>query len=92
MSSLIIANFNLLDQEKLAQYGAAAAVTIANYGGEFIAKGQSNNMSGDSDYTMAAVIQFADKETATKWYKSPEYQAIIPLRDEAMDSQFLLVG
>lgn len=92
MGSLVIANFNILNQDKLTQYSTAAALTLAKHGGEFIAKGKPSQLNGDSQYAMTAVIQFADKDTAITWYESPEYQEIIPLRDEGMESSFQLVG
>jgi len=38
------------------------------------------------------VIQFPDRESAENWYNSEAYQAIIPTRDQGMNSQFHLVG
>lgn len=38
------------------------------------------------------IIEFPDRESAKRWYESPEYQAIIPLRDSGMDSIFVLGG
>jgi len=38
------------------------------------------------------IIRFPDRESAVNWYRSPEYQEIIPVRDQAMDSQFHLVS
>jgi uncharacterized protein (DUF1330 family) len=40
---------------------------------------------------MKAVIEFPDKESAINWYNSAAYQAIIPLREQGMHSQFHLV-
>lgn len=92
MSSLVIASFNLLDETKLKQYSAAAAETLQQYGGEFIAKGKSSTLNGESRFAMTAVIQFADRETAESWYHSENYQKIIPLRNQAMESHFQIVG
>ena len=36
------------------------------------------------------VIKFADKETAQNWYNSDEYQAAVPIREQAMDAVFIL--
>lgn len=92
MSSLVIVNFNLLDQDKLKQYSTAAALTLVTYGGEFLAKGKPTHLHGDLNYSMTVVIQFTDKESAINWYESTEYQKIIPLRNEAMNSNFQLIG
>ncbi len=92
MSSLVIASFNVLDESKLKKYSAAAAPTIATHGGDFVAKGKSTKLDGETNFTMTAVIAFADKEAATNWYTSTEYQKIIPLRNEAMESHFQIIG
>jgi len=92
MSSLVIASFNLLDETKLKQYSAAAAETLQQYGGEFIAKGKASTLHGEPRFAMTAVIQFADRETAENWYRSENYQKIIPLRNQAMESHFQIVG
>ncbi|MAE04785.1 MAG: hypothetical protein CMH76_00460 [Nitrospinae bacterium] len=35
------------------------------------------------------VIKFPDQVAAKAWYDSPEYQALIPNRDEAADMVFI---
>jgi uncharacterized protein (DUF1330 family) len=37
-----------------------------------------------------AIIEFASREDALRWYNSPEYQALIPLRQAAGPSSLLL--
>ena len=88
----MIVSFNVLDQEKLKQYSAAAGPIVASQGGEFIVKGKSSTLHGDSNFDMTAVIQFTDKEAADNWYNSAEYQSIVSLRNEAMESHFQVVG
>ncbi len=92
MSAYAIANFNVLNEDKLKQYGAAAAATIGQYGGEYIAKGKAVSLHGEANHSMMVVIKFKNLETATNWYQSEEYQQLIPVRNEAMDSEFRLVG
>jgi uncharacterized protein (DUF1330 family) len=38
------------------------------------------------------IIRFPDKDTALVWYNSPAYQALLDVRDAALDSRFRLVG
>lgn len=75
----------------MAEYSQLAAKTLQNYGGQFIAKGPIESLHGESPYTMKAVIEFPDKHSAKSWYTSEAYQAIIPLRNKGMESQFQLV-
>ena len=92
MSALVVVDFTPLNKEKMQEYGASAAATIAQHGGEFIAKGQIESLAGEASHKMKAVIQFTDLEAAKRWYLSDEYQAIIPLREQGMDAKFHLVG
>lgn len=92
MNSFVIVSLNLLNEEKLKQYSAKAAPTVSNFGGEFIAKGKPTQLHGDSKFAMTVVIQFPDNDSANNWYHSEEYQQLIPLRNEAIESHFQLVG
>jgi uncharacterized protein (DUF1330 family) len=92
MHSLVIVAFNILKEEKFKEYSAAAAPTVASFGGEFIAKGKPTQLHGDNTFAITAVIKFPDNESAKNWYNSNEYQQIIPLRSEAMDCHFQLIG
>jgi uncharacterized protein (DUF1330 family) len=92
MSAFIIVDMTPLNVEKLQQYGAAAASTLVKYQGEYVVKGAIQSLTADNHYEMKVVIQFPDKEMASKWYHSDEYQALITLRQQAMESVFHLVG
>ena len=92
MSAYVVVNATPLDQDKMQEYGAAAGGTIAKHGGEFVSRGPAEVLSGDSGHKVLVVIKFPSKQAASDWYHSPEYQALIPTRTEAMDSIFILGG
>lgn len=92
MTSLIVVDLTPKDAEKLARYSTAAAQTLIPFNGEFLVKGPIESLHGESVFSMKVIIQFPTKQNALDWYNSPDYQAIIPLRSEGMDSQFHLVG
>jgi len=92
MSAYVIAHATPKDADKMQEYGGAAGATVAQHGGEFVARGPATVLSGTSDHKVAVVIQFPDAATAKGWYESPEYQALIPTREQALDSVFVLVG
>jgi uncharacterized protein (DUF1330 family) len=92
MSTLIIVDLTPTDKEKLGAYSAQAGETLKPYGGEFLAKGPIEILHGDASFTTKVVIQFPDRESAVNWYQSDAYQAIIPNRDQGMDSQFHLIA
>ena len=92
MSTLVIVDLTPTDTEKLREYSAKAGETLKTYRGEFLAKGAIESLHGDARFTTKVVIQFPDRDSAVNWYHSDAYQAIIPTRDQGMDSQFHLVG
>lgn len=92
MTAYVIAGLNPKNAEKLQAYSAAAAPIIAQYEGEFLAKGEQTLLSGEYGYKVQVIIMFPSRALAEAWYFSPEYQALIPIRDEGMACHFQLVG
>ena len=92
MPAYVVVRFNPKDKEKLQQYGAAAPATLAKYSGEALIKGQSELLHGESKFQMQLILAFPNKQDASAWYNSAEYQALIPIRDLGMDAQFQLIG
>lgn len=84
MPAFIIASVAVKDPAKMAQYAEGAGPTIAAHGGEMAMRGALKaTLSGTAGTPVAAIIRFETREAAETWYSSPEYQALIPLRDEA---------
>jgi len=92
MTALVIVDLSPTDAERLSAYSSEAASTLVAFGGEFIAKGDIHVLHGESPFQKKVVIQFPSREKALDWYNSEAYQAIIPLRDSGMRSQFHLLG
>ncbi len=92
MSAFVVVDLTPLDAEKLKEYSAEAAVTVARHNGEFVARGPTEPLTGGTHHKFKAIIRFSDRASAQNLYQSDEYQALIPLRDEAMDAVFHLVG
>lgn len=92
MSAYIIVDLTPKDTDKLQAYSTAAGPMIEAFGGKIIAKGPYKALHGNMPYKMKAIIEFPDGEVAQKWYDSDNYQALVSLRDEGMDSQFHLLG
>jgi uncharacterized protein (DUF1330 family) len=91
MSAYIVIDLTVKDAEKLSKYSAAAPATLAKFKGQFLTKGKIQALHGATTFQNKAVLQFPDKESALGWYNSPEYQALIDLRNSGMESQFHLV-
>lgn len=92
MPAYITVNFTQIDKDNLQKYAAAVPATLEKYSGKFLVKGLIEKLSGNSNYTMQVILEFPNKENATDWYHSPDYQTLIPLRNTGMHSQFQLVS
>jgi len=92
MSAYVVVHASPKDADKMQEYGAGAAPTVASHGGEFVCRGPAEVLSGESEHKVMVIVKFASKQAASDWYNSAEYQAMIPVRTEAMDSVFILGG
>jgi len=86
MPAFFIATSKIKNPDKFADYGAKAGKTLATHGGKLLIKGKAaETLSGHSDHQAVGVISFTDMQALNAWYHSADYQALIPLRDEAVD-------
>ena len=76
---------------QIVEYLERIDATLGPYDGHFIIHGGQNQMFEGTSPGTVVVIQFPDHERAGGWYRSPAYQAIIPLRAEHSDSTIFLI-
>ena len=92
MSAYVLVEFTVNEPELYRKkYAPIAGQTAKEHGGEVIAAGNWEVLHGDGSLTSGALVRFADRETALKWYNSPEYQQLIDVRNVAMDARFSLL-
>jgi len=87
----IIVNANVTDPEKYADYRPPSTKAIEAFGGKVLVRGgQSETLEG-SLFPRAVVLEFADYETAKKWYHSAEYEAARRAREGAAQLNMMVV-
>ena len=92
MSAYVVVHATINDQEKMQEYGAVAAQAVTKHGGEVVCRGPVEALNGEAPHPVMVVLKFDSKQAAKDWYNSDDYQAIIPTREAAMDSVFILGG
>jgi len=92
MSAYIVVAVTIKDQEKQQVYASLVPETLKLYAGELVVVGLAEVLHGDFKHQAQVILKFPSKEDALNWYNSPEYQALIPNRNEALDTQFQLVS
>jgi len=86
MTAFFIATSAIKDMEKFQEYGGKAGATFSSFGGKLVTKGKvEKTITGNANHQVVVVVSFPDMEALEGWYGSAEYQALIPLRDEAVD-------
>ena len=91
MSAYVVVESNVLDAEKLKEYGTLAMKTVSKFGGRFLLKGPTESLHGKTLFKNRAVIEFSSEESAKAWYHSDEYQSLSAIREQAIESHFHLV-
>ncbi|MBL8417315.1 MAG: DUF1330 domain-containing protein [Dechloromonas sp.] len=91
MSACVIGHITVKDEEKWAEYRAQVPATLAPWGAELLFRGQrAGILAGQHEHVDTVVIRFPDADTVDAWYDSPEYQALIPLRQQAADLDLIV--
>lgn len=71
---------------KWADYTRQVPGTLAPWGAELVFRGkQAAALAGQNPHPDIVVIRFPDLAAVNRWFSSPAYQALIPLREEAAE-------
>jgi uncharacterized protein (DUF1330 family) len=92
MSAYIVIEGTPRDKQALGRYGSQALPLIKQLGGEVLAFGPWELIFGEAAYHNGMIVRFPDQDTALAWYNSPAYQALLDIRNAALDCRFRLVG
>jgi uncharacterized protein (DUF1330 family) len=80
MPAYVIANIDVTDPDGYRVYAEQVGATIAAHGGRYLARGGSCETLEGEWGPRIVILEFADLHAARNWYRSPEYEAIKPLR------------
>jgi uncharacterized protein (DUF1330 family) len=86
MAAYIVGTIAVRDEALWARYLEGVAATFRLHGGEVMLRAASPlPLSGRAHGERVVVARFADMAALRRWFESPDYQALIPLRDAAAD-------
>jgi len=92
MAAYVIAFAKVKDPAKLQEYAAVALQTAVAAGGEILARGKvADILAGTMTAERCVILKFESAAAARDWYRSAEYQRLIPVRDQGMVADFVLV-
>jgi uncharacterized protein (DUF1330 family) len=92
MAAYVIAYLEVTDADAFQVYRKAAVPTFGPYGGKaVVVDGRFEVLEGMTQPKSIVVVEFESMEQARRWYASPEYARIIPMRQRAANASLILV-
>ena len=81
MPAYFVAEVEITNPTGFQPYGAAVGATLEQYGGRYLTRGGPTELiEGGPEPKRIVILEFVDTAAVKRWYKSPEYQKILPLR------------
>jgi uncharacterized protein (DUF1330 family) len=92
MAFVIVTIREIKDQSAFDEYASKVKPVIESFGGRYVAvERDAITKSGDWPYVRTVVVEFPSLARAKEWYTSRQYQALIPVRERAIDINFVMV-
>jgi uncharacterized protein (DUF1330 family) len=92
MAAYVIADIEVTDPDRYAEYRQRAPATLAAYGGRFLARGGAHEVvEGDWHPRRLVVLEFPSLAQARRWYESEEYREPKALRLAASKANLVFV-
>jgi len=92
MVAYVINEIVITEPERFQTYADQVPAIIAQYGGEYVVRGGApERVDGPEPPHRLVVLRFPSREAARAWRRSPEYQAILPIREATSTSRVYIV-
>jgi len=92
MAAYIIADVEITDPARYAEYVRVVPETIAKYGGRFVVRGgRAETLEGSWSPKRIVILEFPTFERAREWWASEEYRAPRSLRQSASVGRLIVV-
>ena len=85
------AEIDVADPEEYKKYLAGVPATIAQYGGRYVVRGGNGVALDGPGPKRIVVVAFDSVAAAQRWFNSPEYSALKPIRERSATSRAFIV-
>lgn len=93
MSVYAVAQGRVENRKMLDEYVGKVIPSIQAHGGRVIGFDESPEVvEGKIDHPRTVILEFESQDAFRKWYDSPEYQAVLPLRVDSTPGTLILVN
>jgi uncharacterized protein (DUF1330 family) len=92
MPAFLIAEIDMTDPAAVADYRRGTPAVVAAFGGRFLARGGAAELlEGEARPHLMALLEFPDMERLKALYHSPEYQALVAIRERGSRANLVAV-
>ena len=92
MPAYVLANVEITDPEGFKEYVKGVQATIAAHGGRYLARGGLTQvLEGNWTPKRVIILEFSDVERIRAWYRSPEYQPLIAVRQRTSNTELTII-
>jgi uncharacterized protein (DUF1330 family) len=92
MSVYLIIDITIIDQDLFGEFVARVPEVLEKYGGRYLARsGEISVMVGDWQPERIVLIRFETIDQVQEFFASPEYLALVPLREKSATSRAIIV-
>jgi len=91
MSVYMIIESKIKNIDKYNQYINQVSPIVEKYGGRYHVRGENIRSFGTWKPERIIIIEFPSEDNIQKWLASPEYNAIVHLREEGADTQAIII-
>jgi uncharacterized protein (DUF1330 family) len=86
MSAFRVFHSTVKDPEKFQAYAQSVGPTLAPFEGTVVQKGKNAGvLEGAHRHEAVGILKFPDLDKAVGWYRSADYQALVPNRNAAAE-------
>jgi uncharacterized protein (DUF1330 family) len=88
----VIVDVDVKDPQTYKEYRAKAAPTVLQYGGKYLVRGGAvHHVEPGWEFHRFVILEFPSLEQAKRWYASPEYAKVLPIRLRSAKSKMTMV-
>ena len=92
MVAYVINEIIVTDPTRFQTYADQVPAILAKYGGAYVVRGGApERIDGPEPPHRLVVLRFESREAARAWRASPEYRAILPIREATSQSRVYIV-
>ncbi len=92
MAAYVINEIVITEPERFQTYADQVPAILKQYGGEYVVRGGApERVDGPEPPHRLVVLRFESRQAARAWRGSPEYLAILPIREKTSTSRVYIV-